>query len=453
MEQIIKQITNQYNGNGYLEIHVQEREFTSIEYSGQELETLTRSNVYIGNIRIFEEGFWYFISFMDRDLKPHFETIKEMIKSGEGKQGGIKPYKQINDKISTSFKINPDDISLEEKNNLIKSYNGLILNSKNIQTSRAAYKDYKKTKYFGNTEGSYIEQQKVFSGFSCVAIARDGRNVQRASFSNAGFGGFELVQGYENDIDGLVKEVNEMLYAPQVKGGRYKVVLDNQMSGVFAHEAFGHLSEADFIYENKDMQEMMKLGRVFGSDIVNIVDDGSIKGLAGYTPYDDEGVTAMRNELIKNGKLNKRLTSRETAYKLDEPLSGNARALSPYFSPQVRMTNTFIDQGKSTVDEIISSCEDGIYTKGFIGGMTSLEQFTFTPRCAYMIKNGKIAGPVKDVVLSGNVFETIGNIKMVGNDLQYFGTLGGCGKGGQNGLPVTTGGPHILIEDVLVGGN
>ncbi len=452
MEQLIKNIVNRYKGDGYLEINMQQRDFTSIEYSGAELETLTRSGLFLGNIRIFEKGFWYFISFMDKNLEKHFEKVLEMIKNGEGRNGEIKPYKKITDKIKTGFEINPGEIPLEQKVELIKNYNNALYQNNKIQTSRAVYKDYSKTKFFANSEGSYIEQNRVFSGFSCMAVAKDGMNVQRASYSNAGYGGFELVSGYEDNVKQAAEQAIEMLNAPQVKGGRYKVVLDNQMSGVFAHEAFGHLSEADFVYENEDMQKIMKLGRVFGEDFVNIVDDGTLEGLAGYTPYDDEGVKGMRNELIKNGKLNKRLTSRETAYKLNEPLTGNARALSPYFSPLVRMTNTFIDAGENSFEEIISACDNGIYAKGFIGGMTSLEQFTFTPRCAYLIENGKIKSPVRDAVLSGNVFETIGNIKMIGNDLQHFGTLGGCGKGGQNGLPVTTGGPHILIDNVLVGG-
>jgi TldD protein len=339
-----------------------------------------------------------------------------------------------------------------EKNELIKNYNSIIFSNDKIQTSRAFYRDVFKKAYFANTEGSFVDQESIFSGFSCSAIAKEGMNVQTGTYSNAGYGGFELVRGREDEVEGAAAKAIEMLNAPQVKGGRYNVILDNRMAGVFAHEAFGHLSEADFIYENPDFQKIMELGREFGSEEVNIADDGSIKGLAGYTPYDDEGVKASRTDLIKNGKLNARLTSRETACKLKEPLSGNARALSPYFSPIVRMTNTFIDKGNRTKEELFDMCGDGIYACGFIGGMTSLEQFTFSPKSAYVVENGKIKNPVKDAVLSGNVFETIASISGVGSDLMHFGTLGGCGKSGQRGLPVSTGGPHILLKNVLVGG-
>lgn len=452
MEHEIKALVNRYQGGGYLEIHLETREFTTIEYSGSELETLTRSELFVGNIRLFEKGFWYFTSFMDRDFDKHYDRILKMLLVGEAREGAINSYQKINTQIKTPFQIDSRLVPLEEKYSLVKRYNEIILNSKNIQTSRAIYKDIARKKYFANTEGSYIEQEKLFTGVSCAAVARSGMNIQTASYSHAGHGGYELVTGKEAEVEKTVSQALEMLNAPQVEGGRYNVILDNQMSGVFAHEAFGHLSEADFIYENPEMQEMMKLGREFGREIVNIVDDGTIEGLAGYVPFDDEGVNGRRTELIKSGKLNARLHSRETAIKMGETVTGNARALNPFFAPQVRMTNTFIDNGTTPVSELFEACGDGIYACGFIGGMTSLEQFTFTPRCAYIVKNGKIVSPVRDTVLSGNVFETIKNITHTGNDLKHFGTLGGCGKGGQNGLTVTTGGPHILVENVLVGG-
>lgn len=452
MKNIIKKVVASYKGNGFLEVNTEKREFTTVEYVGKELENLTRANVFVGSIRIYEKGFWYFISFMDNDLEKHFNTITDMVKAGEGKKGGLTPYKSVVDKVVMKCEKDPRSITLEEKHDLIKKYNDIIINNKSMQTSRSLYRDLVSNRIYANSENSFIEMEKAHCGISCSAFAKDGMNVQKASFSHAGTGGFEFAVNHEQNVENTIKDVIDMLNSPQIDGGRYNVILDNHICGVFAHEAFGHLSEADFIYENPGLQEMMKKGRQFGKENLNIVDDGSIEKLGGYTPYDDEGVPTGRTELIKNGILNARLTSRETAYKLSEPLSGNARFLSPYFSPLVRMTNTFIDKGETSVEDLFSKCEDGIYAKGFIGGMTSLEQFTFTPRCAYIIKNGKIKSPVRDVVLSGNVFDTLKSISAIGNDLVHHSTLGGCGKFGQTGLTVSTGGPHLLIDNVLVGG-
>ncbi|NEP84683.1 MAG: hypothetical protein F6K39_45220 [Okeania sp. SIO3B3] len=116
------------------------------------------------------------------------------------------------------------------------------------------------------------------------------------------------------------------------------------------------------------------------------------------------------------------------------------------------MTNTFIDQGDKTFDELISMMGDGVYCVDYLGGMTNLEMFTFTAGKAFEVREGKIKRLLKDVVLSGNVFQTLNNVIAIGNDLQHFGGLGGCGKGGQNGLPVSVGGPHVLIDNIVIGG-
>ncbi|GAI83290.1 unnamed protein product, partial [marine sediment metagenome] len=116
----------------------------------------------------------------------------------------------------------------------------------------------------------------------------------------------------------VVKITRDLIKAPKVNGGVYTVILDPQLSGIFAHEAFGHLSEADFVYENPQACEMMKLGRRFGPDILDIIDDGSSVGENGFTAYDDEGVKGEKTYLIKNGLLVGRLHSRETAERMEE---------------------------------------------------------------------------------------------------------------------------------------
>ncbi|HEO65773.1 MAG TPA: TldD/PmbA family protein, partial [Spirochaetes bacterium] len=298
----------------------------------------------------------------------------------------------------------------------------------------------------------YVDSEKVFTGLALNAMAKDGMNVQRGFYTDAGYHGFEVVEGKEKECEEICKNACDLLKADSFEKGTYKVLLDPRISGVFAHEAFGHLSESDFLYENPAMQEMMALGREFGFDKLNIIDDATMPGLAGYVPYDDEGVQGKRKYLIKEGKLNSRLNSRETAFQLGEELSGNARSLTPLYPPIVRMTNTFIDQGDMNREELLSMMGDGVYCVDYTGGMTNLEMFTFTAGRAYEVKNGKIGRLLRDVVLTGNVFQTLKNIKGIGNDLEHFGGLGGCGKGGQNGLPVTVGGPHIYVEDVVISG-
>jgi TldD protein len=219
---------------------------------------------------------------------------------------------------------------------------------------------------------------------------------------------------------------------------------------VFIHEAFGHLSEADFVYENPRMQELLQLGKPVAIEQLNVVDDATLNGLPGSLKYDDEGVPAQRKYLIKNGVLTQRLHNRETAGKMNEAPTGNARALSASYPPLVRMTNTAIEPGDRSFAETIADIDEGVYAVRMIGGQTNGEMFTFAAAEGYMIRDGQIAEPVSDVTLTGNVFQTLTDIEAIGDDSVY--TNGGCGKGGQSPLPVSVGGPHVRIKDVVVGG-
>ncbi len=249
----------------------------------------------------------------------------------------------------------------------------------------------------------------------------------------------------------MARRAVALLSARPVKGGRYAIVCNPKLAGVFCHEAFGHLSEADFVYSNPQAQEMMVLGRRFGRDILNIADDGSVPGLRGSHRYDDEGTPTGKHYLIREGILVGRLHSRETAAKMGEAPTGNARAVSYRYPPIVRMTNTYIEGGQTPVADLFHEVELGIYACDFYGGQTALENFSFTSAYAYMIRNGELAEMVRDVSLAGNLFRTLENTDAIGDDFRWI-EAGACGKGGQGGLPVSLGAPHIRIQDVVVGG-
>jgi len=196
---------------------------------------------------------------------------------------------------------------------------------------------------------------------------------------------------------------------------------------------------------------IMTLGRRFGGKQLNIIDDATIPGLRGSYKYDDEGMPATRTSLIQDGILVGRLHSRETAARMGEKLTGNARAINYLFPPIVRMTNTFIEPGASCFKEMLEGIKEGVYVKDWYGGTTSLEMFTFSAGEAYMIRDGKLEEMLRPVVLTGNVFVTLDNIDAIGNDLN-MNQGGGCGKAGQSPLPVSNGSPHIRIRHCLLGG-
>jgi TldD protein len=275
--------------------------------------------------------------------------------------------------------------------------------------------------------------------------------VQQSGISMGSRGDFEEIKGLHARVKETAERAAALLKAPQARGGEYTVVLDPVLAGVFVHEAFGHLSEADHIYENPQLKEVMVLGREFGGGHLNIIDDATIDNLRGSYAFDDEGVPGQRVHLIREGRLSGRLHSRETAAKMGEKPSGSARAISFRHPPIVRMANTYIEPRDVTFDQMIGDIKEGIYARNWYGGTTSMEMFTFSAGEAFMIRNGRVEELLRPVVLSGNVFETLKRIDAIGNDLE-MNQGGGCGKGGQSPLPVSNGSPHIRIQKCLVGG-
>ena len=226
-----------------------------------------------------------------------------------------------------------------------------------------------------------------------------------------------------------------MLEAKPATSGNFPVIADPELTGVLVHEALGHAVEGDLILQNDSILKD-KIGSQIASDIVNIFDDGSLKEGFGYYPYDVEGVKTAPNQLVKDGKLVSLLNSRETASKLNMKSSGNARS-SIADQPIVRMSNTFLQPGDNTFEELIEDIPDGIYLKGSSGGHVDSGN------------GGEITTPLRDVSLSGNILETLKNIDAIGNDFKL--SVGFCGKDGQT-APVSDGGPHTRILNALVGG-
>lgn len=284
-----------------------------------------------------------------------------------------------------------------------------------------------------------------------AATAREGDRVQTGRETTGSRRGWEDLLGLDGAVQGARDRALQSLSLPVVEAGTYTVVIDPILTGLFVHEAFGHLSEADMAYENPELLEVMSLGRRFGPETLQIFDGAAPEGHRGSYAYDDEGVPASTTALITDGVLTGRLHSRETAGKLGEAPTGNARCLDFHYPPIVRMTNTWIAPGTTPAADLIQGIEQGVFARNWLGGMTNGEMFTFSAGEAWMIRNGELAEPVRDVTLSGNVFSTLAAIEAIGDDFVWD-ESGGCGKGGQSGLPVGCGGPSLRIRDVVVGG-
>jgi TldD protein len=440
----------------YIEIHFEESSdeigATNIAYRGERLEEISRARNSGGNVRALVQGSWGFVSFNNVDgLRDKVALAVEEARLASRGPLKLYPAEPVVDTVVSQLKKDSTSIQLATKKELLDEYNDIILSSPKIQSSRINYRDGGRQRIFANSEGSYIEQAKIDLNLRLTAIAREDNEVQQAGLSVGSNGEFSAVEGLHEQAREIARRAAALLSAPQVKGGEYTVILDPVLAGVFAHEAFGHLSESDFVYQNENLQQIMVLGKRFGGKHLNIVDDPTIPNLRGSYKYDDEGTLTRKTYLIREGILKGRLHSRETAAKMGERATGNARAINYRFPPIVRMSNTFIESGSTSFEEMLGGIEEGVYVKDWYGGTTSLEMFTFSAGEAYMIRRGKLAELLRPVVLTGNVFTTLQNIDAIGNDLE-MNQGGGCGKGGQYPLPVSNGSPHIRIRHCVVGG-
>jgi len=449
--QELAEIIKKYDAE-YIEVHLEESLASHITYRGKELESIDKTHAVGGNVRALVKGGWGFVSFNNLDsLSGKVEKAVEQAGFVSGSDARVEPLRPIVDTAGGENQQNPVNIPLAEKKQLLDEYNETIWSTPKLQTSVIGYSDGYKKYYYINSAGSFIEQERADVTLRTTAIAAEGGEVQQSGLSLGSRGDFSQIQGLHQQIREMSLRAVDMLSAPHARGGEYTVVLDPILAGVFIHEAFGHLSEADHVYENPQLREIMTLGKKFGSDELNVIDGAAVPGLRGSYKYDDEGVPAEKTYLIREGILTGRLHSRETAAKMNEKLTGNARAISYRYPPIVRMTNTYIEPRNVAFKDMISDIKEGIYVKNWYGGTTSMEMFTFSAGEAYMIRNGEIAETLRPVTLTGNLFTTLMNIDAIGDDLD-MNQGGGCGKGGQSPLPVSNGSPHIRIQRCLIGG-
>jgi TldD protein len=435
----------------YVEIRLDDTSASRIVYRGRELEEIGRVASFGGCARALVKGGWGFASFNDPDqIRQRVETAVAQARRVGSESSVLAPVEPVRATIEAQVQMDPRTISLARKKDILDTYNETMLSIDGVTSTNIVYSDSNKKVMFANSEGASIQQERIDVVSRLAATAKRNGDMQQASLSLGALNDFSYVEGLGAAAQELAERSVELLNAPYCEPGVYPVVLDPILAGVFCHEAFGHLSESDFVYENDRMKEIMVLGSEFGRKELNIVDGAAVPGLRGSYAYDDEGVPARKTDLIREGVLVGRLHSRETAGKMGEPASGNARAMDYRFPPIVRMTNTYIEPGEASFEDIIGNIKLGVYARNWYGGTTSMEMFTFSAGEAYMIRDGKIAELVRPVKLTGNLFSTLKNIDAIGKDLD-FNQGGGCGKGGQMPLPVSNGSPHIRIQDCVVG--
>jgi TldD protein len=348
--------------------------------------------------------------------------------------------------------------AMTEKQKLLNRIVGSARNA--YEHSRVAAANYRDTMRFltvATSDGVFAHDAQPLLKVT-VSVAAANPNTGRNGigyFNGGGHYGLEYFQQHTPEQLGqraaeIARNQLESVAAPS---GQLPVVLGPAYSGVFMHEAVGHGLEADFNVKGYSAYSG-RIGEQVASPLCTIYDDGHRENLNGSINFDDEGVPSSRTLLIDRGRLTGYLHSRETAAKMKAPLTGNGRRQSFSYPPLPRMTNTYLDKGDTSREEIIRSVKFGVYARTFAGGSVNIAtgDFTFIPIESFLIENGRITAPLSNVILLGNGPEIMNRVVMVGDDLEISDHLWDCGKQGQM-VPVTVGTPTIKVEAMTVGGN
>jgi TldD protein len=305
---------------------------------------------------------------------------------------------------------------------------------------------------FLTTEGTRLEHGQT----RVIAIANlTGRRegvISSFRVRVGGVGGFEVFSAQDpvERTSSGVRSLETLLGAGRAPGGRMTAIVDPDMTGVLAHEAFGHASEADLVLAGESILDG-RLGEKLGADGVTIFDDPTIPGAFGSFPFDDEGVRATRKVLMEDGVLTSFIHSRETAGRMGHEPNGAARCQDHGSRPLVRMSNTCIGPGDMSREELFEGVKEGIYLKGTRGGEVDVAKgtFQFGAQEAFLVKGGEVTRPLRDVALMGSILDTLMNVDGIGRDFRLA-SPGFCGKG--QTVPVGDGGPHVRFHDAVVGG-
>ena len=441
-------------GADFAELYFEDTTKNLIQLNSKKVKTSDTSNVYGVGVRILQgvkEAYGYTNDLSKDNL---LKFASDLAQSFEGKPLGI-TY-ELNEvpakKMSTITRYSKDIANSEKIKFLtLLSDTCYAYSDKIIQVACNLTDETQEVTIF-NTNGLIRKDVRNHQRIGCQAIAKDGERME--SYGDNYGGNFGIDYFERKDFKTFAEEIAigalKQLEARDIPGGVYDVVIHNAFGGVIFHEACGHSLEATSVAKNLSVFSG-KLGEQIASDVVTAIDDGSICDEWGSLGMDDEGNDTQKNVLIKDGKLVSYMIDSRNGRRMGMKATGNTRRESYKFSPTSRMTNTYIDNGNSTPEEIISNTKYGIFAKKMGGGSVNpvTGEYNFTVSEGYMIEDGKITYPIKGATLIGSGQDTLLKIDMVANN-RSFG-YGMCGSR-SGSIPACVGQPTIRVRNMTVGG-
>lgn len=441
-------------GGDFADIFVEDRRNTSLSMIGGVLETAISGRDFGVGIRILKGDFSVYAFTNDSSEENLIRVAREAAQSIRSN-----PLNQTIDLRKTvvdnkhKIILLPNSVSKNKKVEWLRRSHEAAMGFDSVITQTSMYFDDSiQDILIANSEGLFVEDRRSYNRLGVVAIAEKDGQKESAYMGPGFFSGLENMEKFDFEAQAreVARSAKTILFADHAPSGNFPVVINNGFGGVIFHEACGHGLESHAV-SRKASVFADKIGEYVASPLVTAYDDGTLVNTWGSVNIDDEGMPTQRNLLIENGILKGYLIDKVGSRKMGMGPTGSGRRESYMYAPTSRMNNTFIAPGTSTPDEIIANTEFGIYAKHLDGGSVNpaTSDYNFTVSEAYMIRDGKIAEPIKGAALIGKGIDTLKKIDMVGNDLDLG--IGMCGaSSGQ--VPVTVGQPTIRVSELTVGG-
>jgi TldD protein len=442
-------------GADFAEIYLEETLTNSLSLENGLVETSTSNISYGAGIRLLNKLQSVYGYTNDVSLKGLSALAESLSKSFKGlRQVEVAAIKKVRVKNLSPIEESFDAVPTGEKIALLKDASKIIQShDPRIVRVQTSMMDTVKTITIFNSKGKEFHDRRMRGRIAFVAVAAESGKIE-TSFegpgAQAGFEYFTKKIDYKAKALEVAKSAITMLHAAECPSGKMPVVLGNGFGGVIFHEACGHPLEATSVAKKLSVFTD-KLGQPIANPVVTAIDDGTIPNGWGSGNIDDEGNPTQKNVLIKNGILKSYLIDDFNGRRMGVKGNGATRRQSYKYEPTSRMSNTYIDNGKSTPEEIIAATKFGLYAKSMSGGSVNpaTGDFNFAVSEAYLIRDGKVAEPVKGATLIGNGAEILNKIDMVGNDLLR--AQGMCGSV-SGSIPVDVGQPTLRVSEITVGG-
>ena len=356
-------------------------------------------------------------------------------------------------KLKAKIRIAPENVDTEEKLKFVFSLDKAQETAdKRIVNRTSNYVESLKKFELVNSFGSQLEWNEIRTHFSAISIALESGKRELEFDTKGGTVGYELVKETDPLVFGtnVAKGAVEMLSATKPPSGLMTVIVDPHIAGVLAHEVMGHASEADEVIKRRSFLSDA-VGKRVASDLVTMVDNGTIAGAYGSIPFDSEGTPSSRTVIIDKGIYKGFMHSLETAAALNSTPTGNGRTQDYNRRVWVRMTNTYFEPGDWKLEEMISDIKEGLLALKPISGMEDPVGGGFQVRAlkGYIIKNGEKKDLVRGFSLTGKALEILKTVDSVGKEFEL--SAGLCGKGEEDYLQVTDGGPYMRAK-MIAGG-